>query len=261
MTSFYIKGINLSNTERTLFRKVGDQFYTATNIGLVFSKHGTDKKLLYKVAGELYDTLFIQNGEVMESVVPLEMNYSLNTEVGNSHNDCTELRCFSCDDMSAQQNLVFSSWVAKGNVTTRQYVLPDGDYDCTVKYKNWLMLDLGLKCEEIGFADQSTAEFFNSYGVDGVQHKSKVDKFCPSKDKQEIGLTAIGNLFKILKDNGLRLVYDDALNKLGIINDVEVEGRDGGSSDAVPHELVVPVFPNGQPLYVSEAWSFAEKKA
>ena len=260
MTSFYIKGINLSNTERTLFRKVGDQFYTATNIGLVFSKHGTEVKLRYKVAGELYDTLYIQYGEVMGKAL-LDVNYSLNTEVGNFHNDCTELRCFACDDTSAQQNLVLSAWVAKGNVEPRQYVLPDGDYDCTVKYNNWLMLDLNLKGEEIGFSEAYIAEFFNTYGVDGVQHKSKVDKFCPSKDKQEIALTAINNLFKILKDNGLRLVYDNATSFLGIINDVEVEGRDNSDDDAVPHELVVPVFPNAKAIYVSEAWSFAEKKA
>lgn len=257
MTSFYITGINLSKTERTLFRKVGDQFYTADNIVLHFSKHGTIVKLSYKVAGELYDTLYVQDGEVMEKA-PNGLNYSLNTEVGNTHNDCTELRCFARDD---KQNLVIASWVAKGNTEYHEYVLPDGEYDCMVKNNSWLMLDLGLKGEEVGFSQRNIAEMFNSYGVDGVQHQPKVDKFCPSKDKQEIGLTAISNLFKTLKDNGLRLVCDDAHDRLGIINDVEVEGRDSYDDDAVPHALVVPLFPNAQPLFVSDSWSFAEKKA
>lgn len=258
MTSFHIKGINISNTERTLYRKVGDQFYTANNIILHFSKHGAETKLSYKVAGELYDTLYVQNGEVMEKA-PLDMNYSLNTEVGNANNDCTEMRWFLCDDKSEQQNLVFTSWVAKGNVEQRYYVLPDGDYDCGLRCNSWLMIDLGLKGEEIGFSEKYIAEFFNSYGVDGEQHKPKVDKFCPSKEKQEIGLTAIHNLFKTLKDNGLRLVFDDAQDRLGIINDVEVKGCDGFDESAVPHALVVPTFPNEKPLFVSESWSFAEK--
>ncbi len=260
MISFNIKGINIKDNESTLYRKAGNQFYTASSIVPYFSKHGTDIKLLYKVAGEIYDTLYIQQGEVMVKA-PLDINYSLNTEVGNDHNDCTEVRCFACDDKSEQQNLVLSSWVAKGNVDVRYYVLPDGDYDCRVARHSWLMLDLGLKGEEVGFSEKNIAELFNSYGVDGVQHQPKVDKFCPSKDKQEIGLTAIHNLFKTLKDNGLRLVFDDAHDRLGIINDVEVEGRDAYDDDAVPHALIVPLFPNEQPLFVSDSWSFAEKQA
>ena len=259
MTSFNICGIN-TNNERTLFRKVGDQFYTATDIVFYFSKHGAETKLRYKVAGEIYDTLYVQNGEVMEKA-PLDVNYSLNTEVGNAHNDCTEVRCFALDDKSEQQNLVLKSWVAKGNVEYHEYVLPDGDYECRRLRHSWLMLDLNLKGEEVGFSEKNIAEFFNSYGVDGKQHQPKVDKFCPSKDKQEIGLTAIHNLFKTLKDNGLRLVYDDYENRLGIINDVDVKGCDSSDDDAVPHALVAPMFPNAQPLFVGECWSFTDKQA
>ena len=258
MISFNIIGINISKIEH-LFRKVGDQFYTATDISFHLSKHGADVKLLYKVGGELYDTLYVQNGEVMEKA-PKDLNYSLNVDVGNGYNDCTEVRCFSRDDKSERQELVLTSWVAKGNVEQRYYVLPDGEYDCGLRHNSWLMLDLNLKGEEVGFSEKNIAEIFNSYGVDGKQHQPKVDKFCPSKDKQEIGLTAIHNLFKTLKDNGLRLVYDDDKNRLGIINDVDVKGCDAYDDDAVPHALVVPTFPNAQPLFVSEGWSFTDKQ-
>lgn len=246
-----ILGIDISNKNIAYFVKHENKFFSAKNIGLHLSKRNGEMKLRYKVDDCYFDTLYVQDNGFMHEA-PKAVSYTIHIKVGNYRTDRFEIHECSVED----GKIVFYGWVANGIVEKKAHELADGEYDGELMYSSWFLLDLGLKAENVGFLVEDSARFFNSYYIDNEPHMSLADKVCPSKDKQEIGLTAIHNLFKILKMNGLRLVYSDSENALGIINDVEVKAQDYNDEGSAPHHLVVPILADENPLYVSEGCSF-----
>lgn len=256
MANVSVKGIDIQDKNLVFHIKDGKDFYTAKNIGLQFCKHDGNVQMKYLVDGRAHDCLYVKASDMMCEVT-WSKTYQVKARVVCDRSGREEL----IDFMPTEDGkMVFHGWVANGTLEQKTYELPDGDYDVEIRYNNWAVLDLGLKAEEVGFRNEVSAQFFNSYSIDNEPHESLVDKICPTKDKQEIGLTVIRNLFKILKMNGLKLVYSDEDNSLGIINDVEVEGGDSSDDGAVPHWNVVPIFADEHPIYVSECWSFTMKK-
>lgn len=256
MAQVLLKGIDIQNKNITLYVKNGKDFYTAKDIGLQFRKHGGNVQLLYLVDGCDHESLYVQDDTGTMHKAIGSVPYQFKVKVVCDRSGRSEL----IDVAYTEDNrMVFHGWVANGTIEQKTYELPDGDYNVELKYNYWAILDLGLKAEEVGFENDVSARFFNSYSIDREPHESLADKICPTKDKREIGLAAIRDLFKTLKLNGLKLVYDDSSNSLGIINDVEVDGRDLSDGDVVPHWNVVSLLDDEHPIYVGEGWSFALK--
>lgn len=251
-----LKGINIERNDTALYIKNGKDFFTAKNIGVVLCKNDEEAHLKYKVDSTTYDTLYIKGGDGVMHEADLSATYYPKVRVTCDRTGRTELFDFRDDDGF----MFFKGWLGNGTLEQTRYDLPNGEYDVELRYHTWAIIDLGLKSEDVGFYSEDMARFFNAYSVDHEPNENLVDKICPSKDKQEIGLTAIHNLFKILKMNGMKLVYSDEDNALGIINDVAVEGADSSDDDTVPHWGVVPILAEQHPLYVSEGWSFRLKK-
>lgn len=256
MANVSVKGIDIQNKNIVFYIKDGKDFYTAKNIGLQFCKHNGYIQLKYIVSGCAHELLYVKAENGLMHKANCSYTYHFKAKVVCDRSGRSE----HIDFMPTEDGkMVLQGWVANGNMEQKTYELPDGDYNVDLQH-TWAILDLGLKADEVGFGNEFTARFFNSYSIDHEPHESLLDKICPTKDKQEIGLTAIGNLFKILKLNGLKLVYDDGSNSLGIINDVAVDGCDSGDDGAVPHWNVVPILADEHPIYVSDAWSFTLKK-
>ena len=256
MANITLKGIDIFSKNTALYIKNGKDFFTAKNIGLVLAKNGDGAHMKYKVDGTAYDTLYVQTGDGVMQEADRSMAYYPKMRVTCDRSGRSELFDFRDDDGF----MFFNGWIGNGNLERTRYDLEDGEYDVELRYNSWAIIDIGLKSENVGFYSKDIAKFFNAYSVDNEPHENLVDKICPSKDKQEIGLTAISNLFKILKMNGLKLVYSDEDNCLGIINDVAVEGAERSDDDAVPHWVVVPILAGQNLTYVSEGWSFRLKK-
>lgn len=256
MANISLRAINIERNDTALYIKNGKDFFTAKNIGLVLVKNEDAACLKYKVDGTTYDTLYIKGGDGVMKEADFSATYYPKMRVTCDRSGRRELFDFRDDDGF----MFFKGWLGNGTLEQTRYDLADGEYDVELRYNSWAIIDIGLKSEDVGFYSEDIAKFFNAYSVDNEPNETLVDKICPTKDKQEIGLTAIHNLFKILKMNGLKLVYSDEDNCLGIINDVAVEGADSGDGDAVPHWAVVPILVEQHPLYVSEGWSFRLKK-
>ena len=256
MANITLKGIDIFSKNTALYIKNGKDFFTAKNIGLVLAKTGDEAHMKYKVDGTAYDTLYVQTEDGTMTEAELSLNYYPKMRVTCDRSGRSELFDFRDDDGF----MFFNGWIGNGNLEQTRYDLEDGEYDVELLYNSWAIIDIGLKSENVGFYHKDIAKFFNAYSVDSEPHENLVDKICPSKDKQEIGLTAISNLFKILKMNGLKLVYSGEDNCLGIINDVAVEDAERSDDDAVPHWVVVPILAGQNLTYVSEGWSFRLKK-
>ena len=256
MANITLKGIDIFSKNTALYIKNGKDFFTAKNISLVLAKNGDEAHMKYKVDGTTYDTLYVQTEDGTMTEAELSLNYYPKMRVTCDRSGRRELFDFRDDDGF----MFFNGWLGNGTLEHTRYDLADGEYDVELRYNSWAIIDIGLKSENVGFYYKDIAKFFNAYSVDNEPHENLVDKICPPKDKQEIGLAAISNLFNILKMNGLKLVYSDEDNCLGIINDVAVEGVDSSDDDAVPHRTVVPILAGQNLLYVSECWSFRLKK-
>ena len=257
MANVSLKGIDIQNTNRTLYIKDGKDFYTAKNIGLQFCKHAGNVQLKYIVGGCAHEWLYVKDESGVMREADCSTTYYIKAKVVCDRSGRSELIDFVPTE---DGKMVYHGWVGNGNVEQKTYELPDGDYNAELKYNYWAILDLGLTAEEVGFADEDTAKFFNSYSLDHEPHESLADKVCPTKDKQEIALNAIRDLFKTLKANGLKLVYDEDSNSLGVINDVAVVGCERYDDGAVPHWDVVPTLADEHPIFVSESWSFIVNK-
>lgn len=255
MANITLRGIGISSKNTALYFKNGKDFFTAKNIGLVLVKNGDEVHMKYKVDGTAYDTLYVQTEDGTMKEADFSTTYYPKMRVTCDRSGRAELFSLRDDDGF----MFFKGWLGNGTLEQTRYDLADGEYDVEL-HSSCAIIDIGLKSENVGFSSKDIAKFFNTYSVDNEPHENLVDKICPSKDKQEIGLTAISNLFKILKTNGLKLVYSDEDNCLGIINDVAVEGADSSDDDAVPHWAVVPILVGQNLTYVSEGWSFRLKK-
>jgi hypothetical protein len=248
--SLYMIDFN-GHKDTDFFVKNGKRFKKATDIGIKAFVDGGTIALKYKVAGKVYDKLFVKSNDGKLMVDASELDYVSDFYL------FTKLTCEitgeSVDvgfEKADGGRFYFYRYIAEGNIRCSEYCLEDGEYDATVEGSR-IYLDLNLVMEEDGYKYKSDAEFFNEFDEDGKPVLPDADKVCPSDEQRKIGLDAIRTMLDTLKQNGLSLVIDNENKTLGIAKSHDYIYVDDESDGAIPSYIAFPSIAPETAYYLS----------
>lgn len=248
--SLYMIDFN-GNKNTDFYVKNGKRFKKATDIGVKVFVDGGTIALKYKVAGKVYDKLFVKSDDGKRMVDASELDYVSDFYL------FTKLTCKITGetvDVGFEKvdgdRFYFDRYIAEGNIRCSEYCLENGEYDATVKDAR-IYLDLNLVMEEDGYKYKSDAEFFNEFDEDGKPVLSDADKVCPSDEQRKIGLDAIRTMLDTLKQNGLSLVIDNENARLCIAKSHDYIYVDDESDGAIPSYIAFPSISPENAYYLS----------
>jgi len=246
--SLYMIDFN-GHKDTDFYVKNGKRFKKATDIGVkVFVDEGTIA-LKYKVDGKVYDKLFVKADNGKRMVDASELGYVSDFYL------FTKLTCKITGEtvdvrFEKAERFYFDRYIAEGNIRCSEYCLDDGEYDATVKDAR-IYLDLNLVMEEDGYKYECDAAFFNEFDEDGKPVLSDSDKVCPSDDQRKIGLDAIRTMLDTLKQNGLSLVIDNEIERLGIAKSHDYVYVDDEADGAIPSYIAFPSIAPEQTYFLN----------
>lgn len=247
-----LKGVNL---DRPLFVKHRSRYYTCHDVRVFMIKRDGVIEIEYLVNDKRYNKLYTKSDDLMfESDT---VRYYIYADVLNKRTGNVTRRLFRIDG----DRVYLYGWRPEGVIAEIEYELPDGEYELKRGTGYDMVIDMNLTTKDVGFNDKNVAAFFNEYTVDDEPNKNELlDMVCPSEANRERGFEALDYLYRMLKEYGLRLVYENETGTLGLVNDIEVEGCDVEDDGAVLVNAVSLRTSDKPILYVSDCWTFKVKK-